>query len=131
MAAAAKKPKIERDEFTPDGVRMFNASKPHGVVYCDGFIEVKFIQEYEGRELHYRGDRLPVGYVEGQPLPPAPEEISAENVALKNRIKDLEDSQRKTNELLEKLLGKVSEPKAAAVTPPAPEPMADGASKRK
>src|SRR6266436_269241 len=90
MAQAAKKPKVERDSFTPDGVRLFNPSLEHGVVYADGFIETKFIQEYQGREVHYRGDHTPVGYVEGEPMPPPVDEVQAENKALKDRIASLE-----------------------------------------
>lgn len=103
MAAAAKKPKIERDRFTEDGVRLFNASKEHGVVYCDGFLDVKYIQEYEGHEVHYKGDGAPVGYQKGVPMPKHADELLSENEQLHARIRDLEDSQKKTNELLAKL----------------------------
>lgn len=103
MAAPAKKPKIERDRLTEDGVRLFNASKEHGVVYCDGYMEVKYIQEYEGHEVHYRGDGAPVGYQFGVPLPKRADELLDENQQLQARIRDLEDSQRRTNELLAKL----------------------------
>jgi hypothetical protein len=84
-------------------VRLFNASKEHGVVYCDGYMEVKYIQEYEGREMHYRGDGAPVGYKEGVPLPKHADELLTENEQLHARIRDLEDSQKRTNELLERL----------------------------
>lgn len=103
MAAPAKKTKIERDRLTEDGVRLFNASKEHGVVYCDGYMEVKYIQEYEGHEVHYRGDGAPVGYQFGVPLPKRADELLDENQQLQARIRDLEDSQRRTNELLAKL----------------------------
>lgn len=117
--AALKKPKIERDRFTEDGVRMFNATKEHGVVYCDGFMEVKYIQSYEGHEIHYRGDGAPVGYQLGVPLPKHADELLDENAQLQARIKDLEDSQRKTNELLAKLsaqLGDKASPPAQPMT---------------
>jgi hypothetical protein len=122
MAATAKKPKIERDRFTADGVRLFNISKEHGVVYCDGFMEVKYIQEYEGREIHYKGDGTPVGYVSGQPLPKFIDEVEQENLELKQRIKDLEDSQKKTNELLARLSAQLeAKPPVSAAAPATPK----------
>jgi hypothetical protein len=121
--SAVKKIKIERDRFTDDGVRLFNPTKPHGVVYADGFIEVKFIQEYEGREVHYKGDHAPVGYKHGVPLPKHADELLEENVILQNRIKDLEDSQKRTNELLERLMAQLEKKaETPAPTPPDPEP---------
>lgn len=116
MAATAKKPKIERDRFTEDGVRLFNASKEHGVVYCDGFLEVKYIQEYEGHEVHYKGDGAPVGYQKGVPMPKHADELLSENEQLHARIRDLEDSQRKTNELLERLSAQLGLKAPAAET---------------
>lgn len=118
MAATAKKPKIERDRFTEDGVRLFNASKEHGVVYCDGFLEVKYIQEYEGHEVHYKGDGAPVGYQKGVPMPKHADELLSENEQLHARIRDLEDSQRKTNELLARLSAQLD---AKPTPPPAAE----------
>jgi hypothetical protein len=118
MAQAAKKPKIERDRFTDDGVRLFNATKEHGVVYCDGFMEVKYIQEYEGHEVHYRGDGAPVGYEYGVPLPKRADELLDENQQLQARIRDLEESQKKTNELLARLSAQLDAKPAA---PPAAE----------
>ena len=134
MATAQKKVKIERDRFTDDGVRLFNPTKPHGVVYSDGFIEVKFIQEYEGREVHYKGDGAPVGYQYGVPMPPSADELIEENSVLNARIRDLEDSQKKTNELLERLMAKLGEkeaPKPKVETLKAPEASASGAGKPK
>src|SRR5260221_941658 len=122
MAAAAKKLKIERDRFTDDGVRLFNPSKPHGVVYADGYFETKYIQEYEGREVHYKGDHAPIGYQFGVPMPPSADELIEENSALNARIRDLEDSNKGTQDLLERLM-KQLEGKAApaAEAPGAPE----------
>lgn len=136
MATAQKKVKIERDRFTDDGVRLFNPTKPHGVVYSDGFIEVKFIQEYEGHEVHYKGDGAPVGYQHGVPMPPSADELIEENSVLNARIRDLEDSQKKTNELLERLMAKLGEkeapkPAAKVETLKAPEASASGAGKPK
>jgi hypothetical protein len=118
MANALKKSKIERDRFAEDGVRLFNPSKDHGTVYADGFIEVKFIQEYEGEAVHYRGDGTPVGYVAGQPLPKGKNELLTENEALQAKVRDLESAQAKTNALLERLMAKLDE-KPAAATPAA------------
>ena len=135
MAQALKKPKIEKDRFTADGVRLFNASKEHGVVYCDGYLETKYIQEYEGREVHYRGDGAPVGYKEGEPLPPAIDEVQAENDALKKRISDLEAAQNETLAILRELKAGASKaapaPAAAAEGAPAPEASANAGSARK
>lgn len=128
MAQAQKKVKIERDRFTPDGVRLFNATKEHGVVYCDGYMEVKYIQEYEGREIHYRGDGAPIGYKEGVPLPKHADELLTENQELQARIKDLEDSQKKTNELLARLSAQLDakdKVPAAAPGPAAPGKFVD------
>lgn len=117
--AALKKPKIERDRFTEDGVRLFNITKEHGVIYADGFIEAKYLQEYEGEAILYRGDGAPIGYEHGVPMPKKAEELLTENEALQARIKDLEDSQRRTNELLEKLTRGMSEKPATAAPEPA------------
>lgn len=121
MASALKKPKIERDRFTADGVRLFNASKEHGTVYADGFIEVKYIQEYEGREIHYRGDGTPVGYKMGTPLPKHADELLTENEQLQAKVKDLESAQARTNALLEQLMAKLNAQDAPKVDP-APKP---------
>ena len=107
MATALKKTKIQRDLFTTDGVRLFNPTKEHGTVYADGFIEVKFIQEYEGREIHYRGDGTPVGYKQGSPLPKHVDELLTENEQLQAKVRDLESAQARTNALLEQLMAKI------------------------
>lgn len=103
MASAQKKPKIERDQFTEDGVRFFNATKPYGTIYCDGFMEAKYIQEYQGESVMYRGDGAPVGYEKGKPMPKPASELLDENAQLQARIRDLEESQKTTNALLERL----------------------------
>lgn len=114
---AQKKPKIERDRFTEDGVRLFNASKEHGVIYCDGFLEAKYIQEFEGEAVMYRGDGAPIGYTKGVPMPKKADELLSENEALQARIKDLESAQQKTNELLARLSAQLD-----AKEPPKPAP---------
>lgn len=131
MAAAAKKIKIERDRFTDDGVRLFNATKEHGTVYCDGYIEVKYIQEYEGHEVHYRGDGAPVGYEKGVPLPKRADELLDENQQLQARIKDLETSQAKTNELLARLSAQLEAKEVKPAPAPKVEAAASGAAKPK
>lgn len=124
MAAALKVKKIERDRFTDDGVRLFNASKPHGVVYADGYFETKYIQEYEGREVHYKGDGAPVGYQHGVPMPPSADELIEENTVLNARIRDLEDSQKRTNELLERLMKQLEGKAAGEALPQGAKPAA-------
>jgi len=121
MASAVKKPKIERDRFTEDGVRLFNPSKEHGVIYCDGFMEGKYIQQYEGVEVMYRGDYAPVGYKQGVPMPKSAPELLTENEQLQARIRDLEDSQKRTNELLARLSAQLeAKPAAPAAAQAAP-----------
>lgn len=121
MAQTAKKTKIERDQFTEDGVRLFNASKEHGTIYCDGFSEAKYVQEFEGEAVLYRGDGAPLGYRKGAPMPKRATELLSENEALHAKIKDLEESQARTTALLERL-SKQLDTKAAALKPaPAPK----------
>lgn len=122
LQTAQKKPKIERDRFTEDGVRLFNQSKEHGVIYCDGFMEAKYVQEFEGEAVMYRGDGAPVGYEKGVPMPKKADELLTENEALQARIRDLEDSQKRTNELLAKLSLQLEakEPPKTPATPAAP-----------
>jgi hypothetical protein len=103
ISTAQKKPKVEKDQFTEEGVRWFNASKPHGTIYADGYSEAKFLQEYQGEAILYRGDGSPVGYEKGKPMPKAREELLDENAQLQNRIRDLEESQKTTNALLARL----------------------------
>lgn len=117
MPQAAKKTKIERDRFTADGVRLFNATREHGTVYSDGFIAVKYIQEYEGREVHYQGDGTPVGYKMGEPLPKHADELLTENEQLQAKVKDLEAAQSRTNELLARLMAKLEEKDPKPATP--------------
>jgi hypothetical protein len=134
MASALKKQKIERDRFTEDGVRLFNASKEHGVIYCDGFLEAKYVQEFEGEVMMYRGDGAPVGYTKGVPMPRKADELLSENEALQARIRDLEDSQKRTNELLAKLslqLEAKDPPKPVPAVPKATEAPARGAAQPK
>ena len=49
---------VQADEFTEDGIRLFNPTKPHGTVYVDGFSEISWVQN----NVNYRADRRPVGY---------------------------------------------------------------------
>jgi hypothetical protein len=131
MALAAKKLKVERDRFTEDGVRLFNATKEHGVIYCDGFMEGKYIQEYEGESVMYRGDGAPIGYKKGVPMPKSAPELLTENEQLQARIRDLEDSQKRTNELLTRLSAQLDAKPAAAPVADSTEAPARGAQKPK
>jgi hypothetical protein len=123
IATAQKKPKIERDRFTDEGVRWFNESKPHGIIYADGFSEAKYVQEYQGEIILYRGDGSPVGYEAGKPMPKAREELLDENAQLQARVRELEESQKQTNALLARISAQL-EAKAA----PAPETLKKEAS---
>jgi len=52
--------KVLPDEFAPDGVtRLFNQTRPHGVVFADGFSDARYVQD----GIQYRADGYPVGYV--------------------------------------------------------------------
>lgn len=113
MAQAQAKAKIEKDRFGADGVRLFNPSKPHGVVYSDGYIETKFIQEHEGREVHYRGDGLPVGHTPGKPLPLPVDVIEAENETLKRQVAELTAANAQTQELLRQIQAQLGSQKEA------------------
>jgi hypothetical protein len=127
MAQVQKKAKVVPDRFLPDGTRLFNPTKPHGVVYYDaayGECPTRFVQELDGREVHYAADGRPVGYEPGKPLPPPVDEVQAENESLKSRIKDLEGQNTRILALLEKLTG---EPKPAAQPVPAAEGRPGGA----
>lgn len=77
--------KVVKQLVTPDrsvaGVRMFNPSKPHGTVYADGFFEAKYVQEYNGTEVYYRGDHTPIGADPGKVVPHA--DLARENASLK------------------------------------------------
>lgn len=48
----------KKDEYLPDGTRMFNPTKPHGVVYGGGKDDGQWVQD----GVTYRADRTPLGY---------------------------------------------------------------------
>ena len=52
------------DEFTADGTRLFNPTRPHGIVYGGGPGDGRWVQD----GITYNGDRKPVGYVEPAPV---------------------------------------------------------------
>jgi hypothetical protein len=114
MALAQTKSKIDKDRFSPDGVRLFNPSKPHGVVYADGYSETKYLQEHEGRDVQYRGDGFPVGYEPGKPLPQPVDVVEAENVALKQQVAALTASNAQTQDLLKQIQAQLAAKPAAA-----------------
>ena len=51
--------RITDDEYTADGTRLFNASKPHGTVYANGPLPAKWVQD----GVLYGADRRPIGAV--------------------------------------------------------------------
>ena len=73
MAKKEKDPAVKPDEFTADGVRLFNPTKPHGIVYGDGKIEAAFVQE----GVEYKADRMPVR---------APEPVQLVRQGVKNAL---------------------------------------------
>lgn len=81
---------IQKDEYTPDGKRLFNPTRPHGVIYADGFSESKFVQDGQ----HYRGDRTPIDGLKERPNDPPKVKViekSTEEVALAKRVDNLEN----------------------------------------
>lgn len=91
IAQAQKKVVVQPDRVV-NGVRHFNPTKPHGTVYADGFYEAKHVQEYEGKEVYYRGDGTPIG---GTPEDPTPEtDLARENADLRRRVAELEAGKR-------------------------------------
>ena len=51
------------DEFTADGTRLFNPTRPHGMVYGGGPGDGRWVQD----DVVFGGDRKPVDYVEPAP----------------------------------------------------------------
>jgi hypothetical protein len=81
--------KILKDEYTSDGKRMCNLSKPMGVIYSDGFSEAKYLQEGQ----YYRGDRTPIEGMTQRPNDPPKRvelETTPEEVAVAKRVDGLE-----------------------------------------
>jgi hypothetical protein len=52
---AKKDPTVLPDEVK-NGVKLFNPTRPHGVVYGDGKHEAAFVQD----GIEYRADRTPI-----------------------------------------------------------------------
>lgn len=81
--------KITKDEYTDAGVRLFNFSKPHALIYADGHSEAKYLQDGQ----YYRGDRTPIeGMVQKPNDPPniRAVETTPEEVAVSKRVDKLE-----------------------------------------
>ena len=81
--------KVTKDEFTEDGKRLFNFTKPHALIYADGHSEAKYLQDGQ----YYRGDRTPIeGMVQKPNDPPKLRviETTPEEVAVAKRVDKLE-----------------------------------------
>jgi hypothetical protein len=81
--------KILKDEYTADGKRMCNLSKPLGTIYSDGFSEAKYLQDGQ----YYRGDRTPIEGMTQRPNDPPKRveiETTPEEVAVAKRVDGLE-----------------------------------------
>lgn len=81
--------KITKDEFTEDGRRLFNFSKPHALIYADGHSEAKYLQDGQ----YYRGDRTAIeGMIQKPNDPPKLRviETTPEEVAVSKRVDGLE-----------------------------------------
>jgi hypothetical protein len=88
MAQVAK---ITKDEYTADGKRMCNLTKPYALIYADGRTpqDAKYMQDHQ----YYKGDRTPVeGMVERKNDPPKVIEIETtpEDVAIAKRMQKVE-----------------------------------------
>lgn len=100
--------KVTKDEFTKDGKRLFNFTKPHALIYADGHSEAKYLQDGQ----YYRGDRTPIdGMVQKPNDPPKLRaiETTPEEVAVTKRVdrieadvKDLKDGVAQILALLSK-----------------------------
>lgn len=90
MAQALKRKPLENPDTIINGVRQFNPSKPHGTVYADGFCETRYVQEFNGQEVSYRGDGTPIGTGPIEVIPAA--DLARENAELKERLAVLEAS---------------------------------------
>lgn len=81
--------KILKDEYTEDGQRLCNLSKPYAAIYADGHSEAKYLQDHQ----YYRGDRTPIKDMVQRPNDPpklAVVETTPEEVAVAKRVDKLE-----------------------------------------
>jgi hypothetical protein len=81
--------KILKDEYNEAGVRLFNFSKSHALIYADGHSEAKYLQDGQ----YYRGDRTPIeGMIQKPNDPPKLRvvETTPEEVAVAKRVDKLE-----------------------------------------
>lgn len=99
--------KVLKDEYTPDGKRMCNLSKPMGVIYSDGFSEAKYLQDGQ----YYRGDRTPIEGMTQRPNDP-PKRVELETtpggVAVAKRVDGLETQVRDLKVGVEQLEAKAA-----------------------
>lgn len=102
--------KISKDEYTPDGKRLCNLSKPLGMIYSDGFSEAKYLQDGQ----YFRGDRTPIEGMTQRPNdPPKMIEVerTTEEVALAKRVNQLETKVDTMAEGIAAILAAVNKPK--------------------
>lgn len=103
--------KILKDEYTEDGVRLCNLTKPYAAIYADGHSEAKYLQDYQ----YYRGDRTPIeGMIQRKNDPPklAVVETTPEEVALATRMNKLEGEVTDLKSGISKILELLAEKKA-------------------
>lgn len=100
MAQVAK---ILKDEYTENGERLCNLSKPHAAIFADGHSEAKYLQDHQ----YYRGDRTPIkGLVQRPNDPPklAVIETTPEEVAVAKRVEKLEGKVGDLQDGIDKIL---------------------------
>lgn len=102
--------KILKDEYTADGKRMCNLSKPLGTIYSDGFSEAKYLQDGQ----YYRGDRTPIEGMTQRPNDPPKRvevETTPEEVAVAKRVDGLEAQVKDLKSGVEQILALLTKPK--------------------
>lgn len=101
--------KVTKDEFNEAGVRLFNFSKPHALIYADGHTEAKYLQDGQ----YYRGDRTPIeGMVQKPNDPPKLRaiEVTPEEVAVSKRMDRVETDVKELKEGVAQILALLTKP---------------------
>lgn len=107
----AQAQKILKDEYTEDGVRLCNLTKPYAAIYADGHSEAKYLQDHQ----YYRGDRTPIDGMTQRPNDPpklAVVETTPEEVAVAKRVDKLEAKVGDLQTGISKILELLAEKKA-------------------
>jgi hypothetical protein len=101
--------KVTKDEYTDTGIRLFNFTKPHALIYADGHSEAKYLQDGQ----YYRGDRTPIeGMIQRPNDPPKLRvvETTPEEVAVAKRVDGLEAQVKDLKAGVEQILALLTKP---------------------